>query len=73
MIEKRITHGGFFDAFEQVKRQEIEIKVKRFPNNREAYDITEDIYEKYNGERRYKSFESFSDAYYRRVKKKRAH
>lgn len=69
MIEKRITHGGFFDAFDSVKRQEIEVKVKRLPNNREAYDITEDMYEKFNGERRYNSFESFRRSYY--AKKRR--
>lgn len=69
MIEKRITHGGFFDAFETVKRHEISIR--RLPNNREAYDITEDLYERDNGERRYKSFESFQDSYYKRLKKRR--
>lgn len=70
MIEKRITHGGFFDAFEQVKRQEIEVKLKRLPNNREAYDITEDMYEQSNGERRYSSFESFKRQLYRRGKRR---
>jgi hypothetical protein len=71
MIEKRITHSSFLDAFQEVKKCPIEVRKMRFPNNREAYNITEDIYEKDNGERRYSSFESFKDALYRRGKKRR--